>query len=180
MRLPSSRPPPLAVSCARETAGGSSNACRMVYACTGTPGPPSDDEVLANRMEANQMIRVILLITCSLVTTVSHAALMQCDDARECSLVCYFPSGSARTEPVYPVNAVAVNRVQVEAVGDHNLLYTSQRIDRTGTTPTFHPLEAFILPKDYPCRLSPVEHGEGGAASNISSPNVGRGGTGTD
>jgi len=96
------------------------------------------------------MIRLFILAACFFVTTVSHAELMQCDDARECSLVCYFPSSSGRTDHVYPVNGVTVDRVQVEAVGEDNLLYTSQRADRSGTMTTYHPLESFILPKDYP------------------------------
>jgi hypothetical protein len=104
------------------------------------------------------------------MTTVSYAELLQCDDARECSLVCYFPSSSARTDHVYRVNGVTVDRVRVEAVGDDNLLYTSQRIDRLGTMPTYHPLESFILPKDYPCRLSPVEQGKELTASGLSAP----------
>ena len=116
------------------------------------------------------MIRIFILTACSFMTTISYAELMQCDDARECSLVCYFPSSSARTDHVYPVNGVTVDRVRVEAVRDANLLYTSQRIDRSGTMPTYHPLESFILPKDYPCRLSPVEQGKELAASGLSAP----------
>ena len=116
------------------------------------------------------MIRVFTLTVCSLMATVSYAELMQCDDARECSLVCYFPSSSARPDHVYPANGVTIDRVRVEAVGDDNLLYTSQRIDRSGTMPTYHPLESFILPKGYPCRLSPVEQGRGLSASAISAP----------
>jgi hypothetical protein len=103
------------------------------------------------------------------MTTISYAELMQSDDERECSLVCYFPSSSTRTDHVYPVNGVTVDRVRVEAVGDDNLLYTSQRIDRSGTIPAYHPLESFILPKNYPCRLSPVEQGEELAASVLSA-----------
>ena len=116
------------------------------------------------------MIRIFILTACSFMTTVSYAELMQCDDARECSLLCYFPSGSVRTSHVYPANGVTVDRVQVETVGDDNLLYTSQRIDRSGTMPTYHPLESFILPKDYPCRLSPFEQGKELAASGLSEP----------
>ena len=116
------------------------------------------------------MIRICLLVVCSFMATASYAELMKCDDARQCSLVCYFPSGSARTEHVYPANGVTVDRVQIEAVGNDNLLYTSQRIDRSGTMPTYHPIESFILPKDYPCRLSPVEQGKELAASGLSAP----------
>ena len=115
------------------------------------------------------MIRAFTLIAGLFMTTVSYAELMQCGEAKECHLVCYFPSSSARTDNVYPVNGVTVDRVRVEAVGDHNLLYTSQRIDRSGTIPTYHPLESFILPKGYPCRLSPVEQGRGLSASASSA-----------
>ncbi len=103
------------------------------------------------------MIRLLILMTCFLVTTISSAEVMQCDTERKCSLVCYFPSSSARAEAVYPTSGVSIDRVRIEMVGDHNLLYTSERIDRSGTIPTYHSLEAFILPKDYPCRLAPVE-----------------------
>ena len=103
------------------------------------------------------MIRIFILTTCLFTASIAYAELMQCDDARECSLVCYFPSGSARTDNVYSSTGATVDRVRVEAVGDDNLLYTSQRIDRSGTMPSYHPLESFILPKDYPCRLSPVD-----------------------
>ena len=126
------------------------------------------------------MIRAFTLIAGLFMTTVSYAELMQCDEAKKCHLVCYFPSSSARTDDVYPVDGVRVDRVLVQTVGDDNLLYTSQRIDRSGTMPTYHPLESFILPKDYPCRLSPVEQGKELAASGRSSPIVGPAGTGTE
>ena len=116
------------------------------------------------------MFRIFILTVCSFMATASYAELMLCDDARQCSLVCYFPSGSARADHVYPANGVAVDRVRVEAIGTDNLLYTSQRIDRSGTMPTYHSLESFILPKDYPCRLSPVEQGKELAASGLSAP----------
>ena len=116
------------------------------------------------------MVRVMILMACSFMTTVSYAELMRCDDARECSLVCYFPSSSGRSDHVYPVDGVRVDRVLVEAVGDDNLLYTSQRIDRSGSMPSYHPLESFILPKDYPCRLSPVGPRKELAASRLSAP----------
>lgn len=126
------------------------------------------------------MIRIFILTVCSFMATASYAELMQCDDARQCILVCYFPSGSARTEHVYPANGVTVDRVRVEAIGADNLLYTSQRIDRSGTMPTYHPLESFILPKDYPCRLSPVEQGGGLAASGSGDSTAEPLDTGTD
>ena len=76
---------------------------------------------------------------------------------RELILVsCYYPSSSRRTEQVYPVSSVRLNRVPVEVVGRGNLLYTAQSINRSRTIPTYHPLETFLLPNDYPCRLSPV------------------------
>ena len=102
------------------------------------------------------MTRTLVILACSFATAICHAEVMQCDAERECSLVCYYPGTSARTEHVYPANEGAVDRVQVKAIGDHNLLYTAERMEGTGTIPTFQPIEAFILPRDYPCRLSPV------------------------
>lgn len=115
------------------------------------------------------MNRAFIFIACCFFATVSYAEVMGCDRSQKCSLVCYFPSTSARTEHVYPANGVAVDRVRVEAVGNDNLLYTAERIDRSGTMPIYHPLEAFILPKDYPCRFSPVELREGGGSSTGNS-----------
>ena len=119
------------------------------------------------------MIRALLLLASSVLAMVSHAEVMRCDSSTECSLVCFFPSTSTRTEHVYPANGVVVDRVRVETVGSHNILYTAERIDHSGTMPTYHPLEAFMLPIDYPCRLSPVEPGKGFAGSGDAGLAVG-------
>ena len=126
------------------------------------------------------MIRAFTLIAGLFMTTVSYAELMRCDETKKCHLVCYFPSSSARTDDVYPSTAVMVDQVIVQTVGDDNLLYTSQRIDRSGVRPAYHSLQSFILPTDYSCRLSPVEQGKELADSGRSSLIVVPGETGTE
>ncbi len=118
------------------------------------------------------MIRATVLVLGLGVVPFAHAELMSCDETKQCQLVCYFPSVAARTEPVYPVTGVAVDRVRIDVVGDHNLLYTAERKDTSTSLATHQPLESFILPKDYPCRLSPVEllHGEAQRATGEAPP----------
>ena len=103
------------------------------------------------------MYHLLILAAFSLVAANCRADLMTCDDTRKCRLICYFPSDSARTDDVYPKSNVKVDRVIITSIGNDNLMYTSQRIDKSGPIATYHSLEAFILPKDYPCRLSPVD-----------------------
>lgn len=103
------------------------------------------------------MLRVCLIIMSFGVTSLAHAELMTCDKTKRCSFVCYFPSSSTRSERVYPNDGVSVDRVRVEAIGDNNLLYTVEGVVETTTMPTYRSLETLILPRDYPCRLSPTD-----------------------
>ena len=116
-------------------------------------------------IEANKMIRGLIFTLCSFTAATAYGELMQCDKASKCRLVCYFPTSLAGTQKLYPTNGVTVDRVRVKLIGADNILYTSQRIDRSGTMPTYHPFESFIFPKNYPCRLSPVEQIDGLADS---------------
>ena len=120
------------------------------------------------------MIRVFILVAGPFMVTVSYAETMECDEERKCSPTCYYLSDSTRTEHVYPANGASVAGVLVEATGADNILYTSQRIDRSGTMPSYHHIESFILPNNYPRRLSPVQHDEqlatvGGGVSSARS-----------
>ena len=111
------------------------------------------------------MIRVCLFILGIGMTSTAWAEFMRCDQTKRCHLVCYFPSNSAKTERVYPNDGTPVDRVRVEPVGDYNLLYIAERADGTGTKSAYQPLESLILPKDYPCRLSPNDSTKDLAAS---------------
>ena len=76
---------------------------------------------------------------------------------KTCKLVCYFPGGAAKIEQVYSNDSTPVNRVRVEPLGEHNLLYVAERAEGAEPMLTYRPVETLILPKDFPCRLSPVE-----------------------
>ena len=97
-----------------------------------------------------------LLLGAALVPD-AHAEVMLCDSSRDCRLVCYFPSDSDRAGTVYPAAGVVVDRVLVEPIGEGSLLYTSQHLEKMGTLPSHSSLESFVLPRNYPCRLSPID-----------------------
>jgi hypothetical protein len=102
------------------------------------------------------MIRPCLVVMSFAVVSLAQAELLLCAEMKLCSLVCRSERSSVHTELVYANDGVSVDRVRVEAFGSNSLLYTFERVDKTTTIPFYRQLDALVLPKDYPCRLSPT------------------------
>lgn len=100
------------------------------------------------------MIRPCLVVMSFALVSLAQAELLLCAETKLCSLVCRSESSSVHTELVYANDGVSVDRVRIEAFGNNSLLYTFERIDKTTTMPFYRQLEALILPKNHPCRLS--------------------------
>ena len=142
----------------------------MVVAYITTNRRESGAAARVTKREANALIRAFMVTACSLTTSDSYTEPMQCDEARTRHLVCYLPSNPARSDHAHSIKDIMDESAQAGRAGNGDLLHTSQQVDRPGPVPASNPLESFILAKDYPCRLSPIEQGKGIAACSLYAP----------